>query len=343
MAFGGTAAEFVEESMGSEYCVKERTISARDSDLIEDGKLADIFFVQKEGHTVAVVKQFGKTKKPRRDYHREVCALQEMKEQGTLPFSEIITAGEDNDHFYIIMKLAEGRSFNQWLKEIGRSSLGREKKLDALCKGIEQAGRHLRKFHLFYQRENFSLDTEAFNNNEKYFGYLQNRIKNNPISGIEAKLLNRREKELEKRLTHHKIIVGQIHGDLHPGNIFYASKSDEVTFIDFSTLTYPKRINKGLPVAQDAVKCILTLKVVAKIYGLTDQEIDKIESAFYRGYGKDMIGSSEKNYFGLIQGIDLIHSYDVDHEEVEDKPKLLAQLNTILDYGTELVRDQLTT
>jgi len=74
---------------------------------------------------------------------------------------------------------------------------------------------------------------------------------------------------------------GIIHGDTHPGNIFYDPKTDQISFIDFGS-THLAR--EGAPILQDAGNFLLTFEVFASYYHLTPNEIDKLTHTFLETY-----------------------------------------------------------
>ncbi len=74
---------------------------------------------------------------------------------------------------------------------------------------------------------------------------------------------------------------GIIHGDTHPGNIFYDAKSDFLTFIDFGSANLS---GEGAPVLQDAANFLLTFEIFASYYRLTPEEITLLTNSFIATY-----------------------------------------------------------
>ncbi|OGN61888.1 MAG: hypothetical protein A3F09_00300 [Chlamydiae bacterium RIFCSPHIGHO2_12_FULL_49_11] len=91
---------------------------------------------------------------------------------------------------------------------------------------------------------------------------------------------------------------GLIHGDVHPGNIFFDGKS--ITFIDLSSL-YPSL--NGAPVALDVAHFTLMLRAFAGYYGVPKKEVELLVTQFLTTYRKHGYALSDKlieSYMKLI-------------------------------------------
>ena len=274
-----------------------------DDDLVENGKFADIYYIHEEGKVVAVLKEFHKVPSSTRDYQKEIRAFEELKRSKTLPYSPLIVHGEDSNYYFIIMQCAKGSSLNSQLKEIGKSSWGRILLLKNFLKGVKKTGASLRAFHQKTLTTSANPSRAIFE--RQRFDYFYSRT---PIKGVDLEKLS----YLEKSLKETPMLLGQVHGDLHIGNIFFDPKTEEVTFIDFSTLSNSKK--GGIPVASDAMKLVISLKVLGKTYGLSSKEIKQIEDAFFEGYGTDMLSYEEMAYYTLLELLNLIECYDQENE-----------------------------
>lgn len=305
------AKDFVETTFpkGHEAIAKD---SLDTEDFVEDGKFAHVYYIKKEGQTVAVLKEFGKTPSSIKDYKKELKALERLKKLHSLPFSEMLLSGEDNNYYYIVMECASGKSLNLWLKEISKAGFMRPVYFKNFLRGIKRTGEELKKFHLTYKETSLELSPKKEEYDRSRFDYFYQRWEKEPIPGIHIRRLQEKEENLRPLVRH--ATIGQVHGDLHIGNIFFDSKKDMVTFIDFSTLNYPNETKTGLPLSLDVMKLLTSLKVLAKTYGLSDKEIRQIEKAFFDGYGKDMISESEIEYYTILETLNLIECYDKQKE-----------------------------
>ncbi len=93
---------------------------------------------------------------------------------------------------------------------------------------------------------------------------------------------------------------GLIHGDTHPGNIFYDAKTDTLSLIDFGSAHVERN---GAPVLQDAGNFLLTLEIFASYYHLSAEEIDILKNTFTTIYTLKVPGATDgalefyKNYY----------------------------------------------
>lgn len=245
------------------------------SDLAEAGQGDPVFIVKdKKGNPIGVIKTIS-TEFPdgRAHFKAEYEALDflshlQLKNFHTVKFKGIGEITMDGEKKGIIAEeFAKGLSINQFLKKISKT--GNEKKravlLRDLNRGMEKTALALSELHQF---KKFSYPAQSY---------------------------------LIKFDTDHPPgPSGIIHGDTHPGNIFYDPKTDEISFIDFGS-THLAR--EGAPILQDAGNFLLTFEIFAAYYHLTDEEIKKLTDTFLITYKSKVSEATDesiafyKNYY----------------------------------------------
>lgn len=152
----------------------------------------------------------------------------------------------------IAEEFAKGYSLNHYLKRIAKTTRPKErtKLITELSRGVEKVALALAELHTYKKFPEPAANYLAKYSEEKLPG---------PF--------------------------GIIHGDTHPGNIFYDPDTDTLSFIDFSN-TYPSR--SGAPILQDAANFLLTLEIFSSYYHLTQEEQTCLSSTFWTTYKKNV-------------------------------------------------------
>ncbi|MDN3505073.1 MAG: aminoglycoside phosphotransferase family protein [Rhabdochlamydiaceae bacterium] len=304
---------FIKENFGDNYSAIKREVS--EDDLFNEGKIADIHYViSANNRTIAVVKEFDKGLDSQGDFQKELNAYYLLEKSSNNFFNtpKLLKSGEDSDHYYLMLSVAAGENLYHWLKEGS---------LDQLLEGVELSGQALRKFHSRLIKRPLKENIARKYNRAKLF----DKFIDKPSIGI---------KEVKDHFLTTKFTLGQVHGDLHPGNVFYDDQSKEVTFIDFSTLTNPVKTMKGDPIAADAMKYLTSLQSVAYVYGYRCDEIKEIEEAFFKGYGRDLLSDEEIDLFKTYYALDLM---DLIQDSQESSPLRKKQFAKLYEYATTWV------
>ncbi|MBM3194091.1 MAG: hypothetical protein FJZ59_07675 [Chlamydiae bacterium] len=250
----------IEEFSSKFFEIKQEDFQIKEhsspSDLAEAGQGDPVFIVKdKKGNPIGVIKTIS-TKFPdgRAHFKAEYEALDflshlQLKNFHTVKFKGIAETTLDGEKKGIIAEeFAKGLSINQFLKNISKTKNNqkRELLLRELNRGLEKTAIALAELH---QVKKFSYPSQSY---------------------------------LIKFDTDHPPgPSGIIHGDTHPGNIFYDPKTDQISFIDFGS-THLAR--EGAPILQDAGNFLLTFEVFASYYHLTPNEIDKLTHTFLETY-----------------------------------------------------------
>ncbi|MCF7852370.1 MAG: aminoglycoside phosphotransferase family protein [Simkaniaceae bacterium] len=336
--------DFVEMTLGQRCEIIPKEAIDQEPDMIEDGMLARIYFVKNGYENIAVVKVFPKEIGAQRDYIRERKAYESLmfQQSANLNPPHLMAAGEDEEHTYLIMEMAKGKSLNKWLRAAGQSYLKRKQKILYALEAIEESSRYLRAFHERTRHLPLKQDPYSLKWANGRFEWLIDHCEKNTVQGIDLVTLKSLHQEMQKKITEQSLTLGQTHGDLHPGNVFYDPMEHRVTFIDFTRLSYPLQTYTGEPIARDAMQYLMTLQACAKGYGWTQEEIQLIEDAFFKGYGQDSIRPIELNYYKLIEAIEIIDTFDADAYDVKASSDLLkAQFEKMYAFSKAVVIDEI--
>ena len=305
--FGGSAKEFLRESMGEDYRLK----SYKGTDFIDGGSSAKIHFVTRNREPVAVLKQYDQTIPQRRMYEAERKAYEElgMRSDADLNAPALFVAGEDDEHCYLIMDIAKGEAMNRIMQDVKKGKL----KIDELYAAIEESSRLLRQFHDYSGRTNLKKNYFRIHSTNRI---IMNGLDELPEEDFDTLKLREHHDKLLNRFMASNAAIGQVHGDMHPGNAFYDPKTNTVSMIDFSSVNQPAQNNEGEFIARDAMKYLFTLQISAFQYGYSQEEIDTIEQAFFNGYGRDKLKQSEMEYFKFYYAIDMIDAYGKEEKKL---------------------------
>ncbi len=241
---------------------EECTIKEHSSptDLAESGLGDPVFIVvDKNNSPIGVVKTISlKLPDGKKSFKSEFESLNKLNHLHLKKFHTIKLKGTAETTIngektgLIAEEFAPGSSLNHYLKKIAHTSdpHEREKLLTELNRGVEKTALALAELH---QYKKFSHPAH---------NYL-----------------------IKFDTDHPPGPYGLIHGDTHPGNIFYDAKTDTLSFIDFGSSHLGR---EGAPVLQDASNFLLTLEIFSAYYHLTTAEIHTLTQTFTEGYQTHM-------------------------------------------------------
>jgi serine/threonine protein kinase len=240
-------------------------------DLAEAGLGDPIFMVlDKNKQAIGVIKTISiEDPDGRASFRAEYEALDQINHLPLKHFHAIHLRGtsETISQGIIAQDFAKGSSLNSYLKKISKTSNSKERTLllNQLKRAVSLTATSLAELH-----------------NYQSFPYPE-------------------QKYLMKYDTDHPPgPFGMIHGDTHPGNIFYDEKTDSLTFIDFGSANLSEY---GAPVLQDAANFLLTLEIFASYYKLNQAEITLLTETFTTNYQAQIPSATPealtfyKNYF----------------------------------------------
>lgn len=322
-----SSSDFVKSHMGEEYDVVLKTTPP--GDFIEDGKLAQIYYIQSPLKTVGIVKEFKQSPSNLRDYHTELKAYERLKQMKHKPLNTpiLLQSGSDATHLYLALSLAKGKSMNQWIQEAKKGHMS------ALLSGVKASGKALKSLHETHQQKQAVAPNSTL---IKRLNAFIDDQQNKPTPGIDLETLRHAQKLLQTQpITH-----GYTHGDLHPGNVFFDVKTQEVTFIDLSTLSIGQSSCSLQPLAMDAMQYLLFLKAAAKAYGLSHRSLDQIESAFFEGYGSITLPQEELDLCAILAAIDLIDVYRVNTKNPQHSRRTQNQLYQLYASGLTTLKKE---
>ncbi len=226
------------------------------ADMAESG-LYDgaVFYVyDNEGNKIGVIKTIPSSDQEDQELFRsEVESLQKFQKMSFRHFHSIKILGDatgdiDGEENLILAEtVAKGVTINQLIKDFSKMSSpsGKKEAFLALQVAVKETGAALGELHA-----------------------KSPKMKANP-------------EYLKKYNNHLPGPYGIIHGDAHPGNIFYDKKTNQITFIDFQ-MTPP--ISKGGPAGVDIAQFLVSLELMTKYRDFSDQQVEELREAFLQAY-----------------------------------------------------------
>ncbi|GAB5411329.1 MAG: hypothetical protein ChlgKO_04430 [Chlamydiales bacterium] len=91
-----------------------------------------------------------------------------------------------------------------------------------------------------------------------------------------------------------------IHGDPHPGNLFYDEATDKLIFIDLIDMAPSLQGQRGGPLARDAIYARNYIKLKAEFSGRSNREIATLMKTFDANYTFPISNKSRNYYTGLF-------------------------------------------
>ena len=245
-----------------EFSLKEHSSPA---DLAESGQGDPVFIVtDKKNNPIGVIKTISiEETDGKNSYKAEFAALDTLSHVPFKTFhiiqpkgsAETILNGKKTG--LIAEELAAGNSLNHLLKKIANArGIERKSLFNELNRGVEKAALAMAELHQY-----------------KTFAY--------PAHNYVIKF----------DTDHPPGPYGIIHGDTHPGNIFYDANSDTLSFIDFGS-THLER--KGAPILQDVGNFLLTLEIFSAYYKLSPTEAATLENNFMEIYRSKIPHATDK-------------------------------------------------
>ncbi len=270
--FSSPGTEFAEQKKVNQPCIEElssrffnldeKNIQIKEhsspTDLAEAGQGDPVFLVyDKNDETKGVIKAISlETPEGAYSYKSEYESLMYLNQARFKNFHMLELRGigevEMNGKTYglIAEEFAKGYSINHYLKMIGKSQNKkiRKENFDKLQKAVKKLGSALGELNHFHPYSKPSHDYVMKFDSENLPGP-----------------------------------YGIIHGDTHPGNIFYDAQTDTISFIDFGSMNLKQ---KGAPVLQDAGNFLSILEIFSSYYSLSDIELNELKLSFLETYQK---------------------------------------------------------
>jgi serine/threonine protein kinase len=287
--FPSSGTQFAEQKRVDQPCIEE--LSSRFFDLDEDniqikkhssptdlaeaGQGDPVFMVySKKGESKGVIKSvLIETPEGAYSFKSEYESLMYLNQARFKNFHMLKLRGigemdvDGKTYGLIAEEFAKGYSINHYLKMIGKSQnkKTRTENFNELQKAVKKLGSALAELNCYHKYSKPSHDYVMKFDSENLPGP-----------------------------------YGIIHGDTHPGNIFYDPKTDTISFIDFGSMNLKQ---KGAPVLQDAGNFLSILEIFSSYYSLTDSELNQLKSSFLETYRSEIPEATEEsisfyeNYF----------------------------------------------
>lgn len=321
--FSKPIEEFIRQDLKLDTYFLQKNLS---EDLVEGGKLAEIFFLQEEKKSkTLVIKRFSKELKEDKEFLKEKTAYEYLKTKDFFKFCipDVTFQWEDEEYYYLVLSLAEGRTLNGLLKDRKQLPFWNREQYD-----IELTSAMKKSAQAIYELHKSGNIT-----------YLKNVDSSSSRSLVEkmAKDLNipyitEQYEELKSKIQNKPLRFGIVHGDLHLGNIFYAPKKDKITLIDFSTLSGQVSIAK-LPQSEEIANFITHFEVIAYMHGLSSKEISSFIKSFEESYPNYEEMKDEIAYFRFITLLRLLEICEGGSKD----SYLNYQMNVISKYSKRVI------
>lgn len=227
-------------------------------DLAETGLIeGGIYFIEtRKGKPIGVLKVMPRGYEDDEQlFEKEFTSLDKLRSTAFKDFHyiEIVGRGEGEVRgeraLILAEKVAPGRSMNQLLKEYPKktSAKGKQQILDEIEGGVRSSGRALGELH---------AKSPKWRANSSYARQYDDKLPGP---------------------------YGWIHGDAHPGNIFYDQKNDQVTFIDFQMMP---SLDIGGPVGVDVANFLATMDILGAYKQIPKEERLKWREIFFEAYSQ---------------------------------------------------------
>lgn len=236
-------------------------------------------------------------------YHDEVRALNTLKK---IPFSHFhcvkllgtSCAEIAGEHRLVLAEtVAKGETLNQLIKDYGKmtSSSGKKELSAKIEAGMRETGAALAELHVKSPKSKANANYLS-----SYNGYLPGPY-------------------------------GIIHGDAHPGNIFYDATSGEVTFIDFQ-MTPSTSI--GGPVGVDIGQFLACVELMSKYRKIPENQLSNWKKAFLDSYQETgpAISESEMTYYETN-----VYNRYANMSEIEKTDPDYHQATFVKDYSIQKI------
>lgn len=273
------------------------------NDLVEGGRLADIFFITSPiTNKTVVVKRFSKEIGQTWEWKREKEAYNylDKKTYKHLKTADLLSSEEDDEYIYIVLSKAKGMSLNQLLKQRQTLPFWQKHAYDKkIVKAMEKCAKSFHELHFQSGKNQTKSIPQKSYAPEQLVSRVSPHIRN-------RKLVEKTFHQLRTKILAKPLKFGVTHGDLHLGNIFFDLESEELTLIDLSTLSGHNHQAGKTPIAEELANFMVHFAAIGNLYDLSDEEIQYYLNAFkkhYQGY-EEM--KDEIYYFQLLTYLRLI-------------------------------------
>lgn len=264
-------------------------------------------------------------------------------------------------YFILAETVAKGNSILYFCKQQAKFDIGspeRNRSLLILSKGMHLLGRSLAQLHTHKKCEFKKLPEEFLKRVEGYLTTTLEKLKANPIEGIDSKMLQTSYADAQKSFESRKRSTTVIHGDVKFENVFFDPDCVRITLIDPAKLadsldSFDQPI--GCP-AKDIGSLLACFKdwkadyflneqlVVSSKELLTNNEITQLIDAFIKGYKEVEPGfcsQTDLDFFSLAGKLYFFALDRTKDPNVQIKEPLLTQMRKKIETITEDLKSTL--
>lgn len=274
---------FIQDTLG--YKLQSVKIQKHKSnDPMDEGLNSQILDLQsKSGKTLCIIKQvedpiLGRQEKDSIDLlsQLQISFLEPIKVKGYKSF---------DDCYIFAMEQAKGESLSTLIRNVGRAPQykpSRPKAYAHLLDAFARTAVVFKELHAAMPKK--QIAQEYIGRNRKIISTFVSRYDRYKMRIQKEEFVSHVEK-LEKQYNTRTDKIGYIHGDSHPGNIFYDKETEKISLIDLEDMG-PSIYNKedGGPCVEDYLRIIYFFRLMSLKAHLTKKEISTVETLFDRIY-----------------------------------------------------------
>ncbi|APR85094.1 Hypothetical protein A7982_10443 [Minicystis rosea] len=274
-----------------------------------------VYLIREGGQVVAVVKAFRMTT----EFGEELSSLARLNQE-LLPgarSARALGAARAGEQGLLVSSVAPGQTIDSIMVAAGRASgEARAALLVRARAACEANGRAIAELHTLPSGSGQSaaggaVIEQQMRSAASIADDIANRVVQKidehllPPGALDAARLRQRVDELVLGMQRNPGNATLVHGDFHPGNVFYDAEG-RITFIDTSRL-HGSLNAEGMPIgspARDFAAFDHKVATFGQTYGLRSDEISSLQAAFRRGYsatgGAGMSMEAEAFFRGRI-------------------------------------------
>lgn len=221
-----------------------------------------------------------------------VAALALKESKPTLPIGHVEHVKEGHRAVLIALEAAKGESLHNLLIKVGEAPLGsplRQDRFNSLINAVSKSAKALAELNKAHSEKSHGLAPRFLERDKLWIDDFLAVIEQYPnLTPFKKQKAAKQIKFFNAEMQKKPMAIGYIHGDAHPGNLFYDSEQDLLFFTDLDRVCSSIGANgePAGPVAFEYVFALLSLKFDASLHGLTTEEIQKIEESFHEAYKK---------------------------------------------------------
>lgn len=295
----------IEEFIQNDLNIKKFNVKQNASnDIVEGGKLSDIFFIENlDSMDMLVIKRFSKTEGMGLDFEKEKRAYEFFQNYSFSSFKTptLVKSYEDEENSYLVLTKASGITLNHLLQKRKSIPFWKREEYDKNIKlAMKESAKALYELHQSASNQSFKKISPHSSSPTELAKRISASLKNPKIAA--------NFEHFRKKVSNKPLKFGTCHGDLHLGNIFFDEHGKTVTLIDFSTLSGHEESLGKIPVAEEIATFIAYFEAIAYLHGINQKDTKLFLEEFKINYPEYASMYDEIAYFRQIALLRLIET-----------------------------------